>query len=122
MPLYQIHCEVCGDQDQIWRKVASRDENLPTCLCGGPYTRRISAPYIAPDIQPYISPGSGRVINSRAQQEYDLKATNSIINEPGLKADIARNKEYASEKAFAPLETAVDNTVRNLVNAGKLEA
>ena len=84
--------------------------------------RVISAPYIAPDITPYVSPGSGKVINSRTQQEYDLKATNSIINEPGLDKDIARNKEYQAEKSFAPIANGVDNIVRQLVNERKLDS
>lgn len=123
MPLYQTLCKHCKAQSQIWRKVDDRDKT-PSCdTCGSASVSRIiSAPYIAPDIQPYVSPGSGRVINSRRQQDYDLRATNSIINEPGLKNDIARRKTEVAEATFAPISSAVDNTVRNLVNAGKLEA
>lgn len=121
MPLYQLRCKTCDARSQIWRKVDARN-NIPACDCGSECERIISAPYIAPEIQPYVSPGSGKVINSRAQQDYDLRATNSIINEPGLKADIERRKTEVDAATFAPIATAVDNTVRNLVNAGKLEA
>lgn len=82
--------------------------------------RCISAPYITPEIQPYVSPGSGRVISSRAQQEYDLKATNSIINEPGLKRDIERRHAEVKEETFKPIADGIDATVRNLVNTGQI--
>lgn len=44
------------------------------------------------------------------------------MNEPGLKKDIARNKVYQEEKTYAPVAAAVDETVRQLVNAGKIES
>lgn len=84
--------------------------------------RVISAPYIAADITPYVSPATGKVINSRAQMRYDLESSGNIMNEPGLKQDIARHKLDVEEKTFAPVAAGIDQAVTQLVNAGKLEA
>jgi hypothetical protein len=85
-------------------------------------SRIISAPYLAPDIQPYISPGTGRVVNSRSQMAADLQRSGCIMHEPGLEKDIARWKVQHREKAFAPVASAVDETVKALVNTGKIES
>lgn len=74
------------------------------------------------DIQPYVSPGTGRLIQSRAQQTEDLRVSNSFIKEPGVEKDIARNKQYVAEKSFEPIAKGVDAAVRNLVNAGQIES
>ncbi len=123
MPLYEIQCDACLARSQIWRKVAQRDE-IPFCdACGTSIPKRvISAPYISPDITPYVSPGSGKVISSRAQMEYDLKSTGHIINEPGLRKDIERRKTEVATESFKPIADGIDSTVRNLVNAGQLNA
>ncbi len=84
--------------------------------------RQISAPMLAGvNFDPYISPGSGKLISSPSARQEDLKATGCFLYEKGVDKDVARNKIRAEEKAFAPISAAVDNTVRELVNAGKLE-
>lgn len=74
------------------------------------------------DLEPFISPSTGKVINSRVALRNDLEMSGHILNEPGLKQDIARNKEYQADKTYAPVAAAVDETVRQLVNAGKIES
>jgi putative FmdB family regulatory protein len=118
MPLYQTRCQDCDRTDAIWRRVADRDKLTPCVKCHGSLIREISAPYIAPDIQPYVSPATGKVVNSRTQQQNDLKASGHILNEPGLKNDIARRREERKEETFKPIEAAVDASVNNLVNRG----
>lgn len=121
MPLYLTACKTCEAEYTIYRKVDERN-NLDDCSCGGKTERRVTAPFVAFDITPYVSPATGKVINSRVQMRYDLEASGSIMNEPGLKKDIARRKTDIEEQTFAPVAAAVDATVTQLVNAGKLEA
>src|SRR4051812_27230138 len=103
MPLYQTKCEDCDWQTPVWRRVADRN-SLPACeKCNGTLMRIISAPFIAPDIPPYISPATGKIINSRPQMEDDLSRSGHIMREPGIEKDIARNKEYQRERSFAPI-------------------
>src|SRR6478752_9009713 len=122
MPVYSIECKVCGYSDTIWRKIPDRD-TLPECsACCGPMARRIVAPAIQTDITPYISPATGRVISSKSAQADELKRTGHIINEPGLDKDIARNKIEREHADFAPIASAIDNTVSQLVSTGKLQS
>lgn len=100
----------------------SEYDNLPTCDCGGTFARMLCAPAVHTDITPYQSPGTGEWINSRSAQREDLLKSGSFINEPGVKQDIARRKVEVAEKAFAPVADSIDSTVRELVNAGKLES
>lgn len=123
MPLYEVKCYECAYRENIYRTVAKRDEHLPYCPThGATMARVISAPFIAPDFESYVSPGSGRVINDRRQMDQDLKESNCIIKEPGLEKDIARNKIAQSEKSFAPVAAGIDQTVRDLVNSSQIES
>ena len=100
----------------------SEYDNLPKCGCGGPMERVLCAPAIQAGFISYVSPGTGKLIESRNQQREDLKASNSIINEPGLKTDIARYREETAEKAFSPIAAGVDAAVTALVNSGQIES
>jgi len=121
MPIYRIRCEICTETREIFRRMSEYD-NLPTCDCGGTFARMLCAPAVHTDITPYQSPGTGEWINSRSAQREDLLKSGSFINEPGVKQDIARRKVEVAEKAFAPVADSIDSTVRELVNAGKLES
>jgi hypothetical protein len=74
------------------------------------------------EFEPYVSPGTGRIISSRAQRADDLRRAGAFLYEPGVKEDIARNKVASEEKAFASVAAAIDDQVRSLVNSGKIES
>lgn len=118
--MYLVKCGVCSALSDIFLKMSDYD-NLPICACGGFTTRAICAPAIQASFTEYISPGTGKLIQSRNQQREDFKVSNSIMNEPGVAADIARNKLEAAEKAFAPIASGIDDTIRHLSTAGQLE-
>lgn len=120
MPLYDVKCGDCGRMDTIFRTVERR-ECLPDCHCGGAVFRVLSAPMLAPTFEPYISPVSEKLITSRDAQRDDLRRHGKILYEPGMKDDIARNREREKEKDFAPIEATVDEIVRSAVSSGKLE-
>ncbi len=120
MPIYRVECPECGDRQEIFRKMSEYD-NLPS-HCGAVTKRLICAPAVHTDISPYVSPASGKVINSRSAQAEDLKRTNSILNEPGLKQDISRWKSYNEEKAFAPVAAGVEEAVKKLVATNQIES
>lgn len=72
-------------------------------------------------IEPFISPGTGKLVDSKTFYKEDLKRSGAIPWEPGIKEEIARNKLYEQEKAFAPIAAKVDEYVASAVVAGKLE-
>lgn len=120
MPMYLVECRICQERSDIFRKMSEYDD-LPA-HCGERMLRVICAPAIHADLPPYISPASGKLINSRSAQAEDLKRTNSILNEPGLKSDIARWKVETEEKAFAPVAAGVDEAVKRLVATNQIES
>jgi putative FmdB family regulatory protein len=120
MPLYDYLCE-CSRRETKFQKIAELDSPV-ACACGKPMQRQLSAPMLAGvNFTPFISPGSGKLIDSPAARDNDLRATRSFLYEKGVEKDIARNRARTEEKAFAPIAAAVDNTVRELMNCGKLE-
>ena len=78
MPIYALQCPSCGHTEDIFRTVARMDEDLPIC-CGETMQRRICAPMVIADIQPYqamavdVATGKPPVITSRSQHRDFLK-------------------------------------------------
>jgi hypothetical protein len=120
MPIYSLLCPSCGDKNIMHRKVYERDFT-PLCQCGERYERVLDIPAIVPEIPSYISPGTGKLIESRAQRREDLKESRAYEWEPGMERDVARNRVYEQEKAFKPVADAVDQIVTEMNVAGKLE-
>ena len=71
MPLYEIQCNKCGKQDEVFRKIADYD-NLPDC-CGQPMVRMLSAPDVIADNTCYKSMQTGQMITSRTQHKNHLR-------------------------------------------------
>lgn len=99
MPIYATRCSHCGARQDVYRSVEARNE-LPTC-CGVMVERVLSAPYVAPDIQPYRSMVTGEIINSRSQHRAHLKQHGKVeignermeVKRPeptGIKDDLAK--------------------------------
>lgn len=121
MPQYDVECEVCKLRAVIFRKVEERND-LPLCGCGGKVQRLISKPYLGGvNFTAFISPATGEVVDSPTKWREDLRKSGSIPYEPGLKQDIARNREYAKEKAFEPVARAVDDILRAKLAVDPLE-
>jgi hypothetical protein len=118
MPYYEFHCDACQSEETHYRKIVERD--VLVLHCDKPMRRIISAPALRPEIQPYISPASGKLISSREQRKEDLAREGCIANEPGLKEHIVKQAQYAKEKAFVPLEKSIDQTVSDLYASGHI--
>lgn len=71
MPIYAVKCTKCDHKEDIFRSVAQYND-LPD-HCGERMQRVITAPYVAPDIQPYKSTITGEPITSRSQHRAHLK-------------------------------------------------
>ena len=105
----------------IYRTIDRRNE-VPRCSCGGGAYRILDLPMVSVDIPAYVSPSTGKLINSRQQRKEDLLKSNAYAWEPGIEKDIARKKEQEITESFKPISDAVDNTVRDMVACGKLES
>jgi hypothetical protein len=95
-----------------FRKIDQRD--IPEYHCSEAMTRIISAPAVQVDIPAYISPASGKWINSRAQRREDLRREGCIENEPGLKEHIAACAASEREKSFQVIDKHIDQTVSEM--------
>lgn len=52
MPLYEVQCGICGKRQDIYRKIAEREKDLPVC-CGASTRNILSPSMVTADIQPY---------------------------------------------------------------------
>jgi putative FmdB family regulatory protein len=52
MPIYEVQCVECGAVEEIFRKIADREKNLPECH-GKRMKNILSATMVNEDIKPY---------------------------------------------------------------------
>ena len=108
MPIYEYECEKGHSFDRLLKL---DDYKQPqTCDCGAKSRKIITPTMLNCDIAPwdsYISPASGKLITSYKERERDMKATNCVDYDPGMK-DVQKNKIASDEKA---IEDKVDRTV-----------
>ena len=95
MPIYAVHCNQCGKDDDIYRTVAKYDD-LPEC-CGQRMERIICAPQVIADIDPYISQIDGSLITSRSKHREHLQAHGCV--EVGNEKMEPRKTSWIEEKA-----------------------
>jgi len=72
--------------------------------------------YIIPDITPYVSPVTGKLISSRRQRQYDLESTNSRPYEGRAQEvkEAQRREAYRLEKQDRTLTEAVHRSFAQL--------
>jgi len=56
MPLYDFRCDEHGEFEDVWAKA---DESVQCGECSRYMTRLISAPYVSPDLEPYLEHNIG---------------------------------------------------------------
>lgn len=88
MPIYEVKCAICGDIQDIVRKVDERESHLPEC-CGKKMHNILSATRGNVDITPYRAvaidkrTGERPLITSRHQHREFLKR-NDYVEMPDL--------------------------------------
>lgn len=115
MPIYEAHCDKCGKYQDYYQTVAEC-HNTPEC-CGAKTQKVIlSAPMGIVDIPAYVSPVSGKLINSRKQRVEDLKESGSRpwegLEQEQKEAD--RQKAYREAEADKKLTKAVETAYAQL--------
>ena len=105
MPLYAYRC-LAGHEFDRFLKLKDYDQTQ-TCECGQTATKRIMPTAVQVDIPAYISPGTGKLVSSRAQRREDLKASGCVEYEPSM-------REY-QEKRLAAEDAALDKKVEEHV-------
>lgn len=110
MPLYEWRCDTCGHEETTVQSIKQYDEDREIPVCHGAMVRKISAPYVQPDIQPYravaVDKKTGKmpVINSRREHREYLKRNgyveigNDIPKEPPkreVRGDFVTKQEVA---------------------------
>jgi hypothetical protein len=109
VPLYSFLCR----QGHTFERHLSLAEYevMQLCECGSVGARQICAPMIAPDLQEYVSPVTGRPVRGRRERMEDLKRSNSRPYEVGEREAFLRRKEAADRE----LERSVERTVGEFV-------
>lgn len=116
MPFYDFQCPVCSTKEAHYAKIADRDQ--PILHCATPMQRLITAPMVQVDIPAYISPASGKWIDSRSARREDLKREGCIAYEPGIKEHIAAVSAAEKEKVAQVFDATVDRTVSEMHASG----
>lgn len=121
MPLYDYTCATCAKKFQGYSTIATRDDPRD-CPQGHPLERvQVYKVFANPDIQEYLSPVTGKPIVSRAQRKEDLKRSNSVEWEPGMKESFAKTREQDEKKTLEHFETLVEKTAAHLDLCGKFD-
>ena len=115
MPVYESICHEC---EKVHEYYQTADKYRETPFCCGIQTEKVilTAPYGQVDIPAYVSPVSGKWINSRRERVEDLKRTNSRPWE-GMEQEqkeAARRAKYEEEKQDKKLEAAIEQTIKAL--------
>lgn len=92
MPLYQVKCERCAREEDIYRSFADY-QATPEC-CGASMQRVFCPPMVATDIQPYRSMATGEIINSRSEHREHLKRHGLI--------EVGNETKYLEPKPITP--------------------
>jgi len=115
MPLYDAMCQTCGKVLEYYQSAANCHDT-PMC-CGQKSQKAIlTAPFGIVDIPAYVSPTSGKWINSRRERNEDMKASDARPWE-GLEAEkkeAARQKAYLEQKEDAALTKAAETAFAQL--------
>jgi hypothetical protein len=90
----------------------------PEC-CGDVAVRhmeRMDAPYLvgAKAFEQFVSPATGRVIRTQAQYREDLKESNCVPYEPGIRQDQDRKQANAEKETDALVDKIVRDTAREV--------
>lgn len=93
MPIYATKCRVCHAEKDVYLPL-KRFYELPIC-CGQEVDRKITAPMVMNDIQPYRSMIDGSMIESRSKHKEHLRRHGCI--------EIGNETKHLKAK---PLETA----------------
>lgn len=99
MPVYEARCNICNSVQDYYRPVADC-MNTPEC-CGQKTQKVILTPSMGiVDIPAYVSPVSGKMINSRSERREDLKRSNCREWE-GMDQEVkvAQERKRIEEKA-----------------------
>lgn len=103
MPIYAMTCHTCHSEQDIFRSIAKMNEDLPEC-CGNVMQRKIVAPMVSDDIQPYKSMCDGTWITSRSQHRAHLKQHKVI--------EVGNEKIQQPKKQIAPPPGLKDTLIR----------
>lgn len=108
----------------MFRKVAERN-NYVRCVCGSIPERILEAPTVHAEVSlfiPFKSPKTGKIISTREAHRADLRSTNSIPWEPGIKDQIKKKADSLQAAREAKIDATVDSLVREAVFKGDLDS
>lgn len=108
MPIYVYQCKE-GHKFDVFKPLRDIDEPV-FCECGSEAKRKIVPTMINCDIQPwdhYVSPASGKLITSYKERREDMKRSNCVDYDPGMRTDYDKSVKDSDRK----LEKSIDQTV-----------
>lgn len=110
MPIYRHECDNGHTFDLLLR--FSELDEFQACECGRPASRVICAPqiFVQQDIH-YTSPIDGREITSKHARIDDLRRSNCIEYDPGMKQDAERRRIDGENQLDAKVDQTMDRAI-----------
>lgn len=105
MPAYDVICDRCGNEQEIYRRIKDY-ENRPFC-CGEKMRIKLHAAYVPQEFQPYKSMITGEMITDRAQHKRHLKqhkcieVGNEKIEPPKKSYEYSKKEQYELRRDIA---------------------
>lgn len=109
MPMYDFKC-LCGREESLFMKIAETVAQTP-CVCGDFLRKQVSAPFVRPDIQAYVSPTTGKVVSSRAQRVEDMKRSGSIEYDPDRSKELRQRAAQRDIDLDKSIDQGLDRTL-----------
>lgn len=88
----------------VYRDGRMVDKATGEPMNSGPLEGPFPCPQVQPDIEPFVSPASGKVVGGRRQKRDDLKATGCIdANDFNVCGGKMRNERFAKKRGLEHL-------------------
>ena len=108
MPIYDYRCPNGHEFDAV--APMSESGQPRTCRCGAVAGRIIKPVRVFGDIEPYISPASGKLITSKAERREDFRRTGTREYELGEREQMLARKKDLEAEVDAQIDDAVMRT------------
>lgn len=98
MPLYDFHCNGCGEDREVFKMIADRHEPIPCPKCNNTMEKvfRPTPRYMV--FQPYFDEGLGEFITGRDHRRRVMKTLGMDFKDHMSKGDQSARKDWAADR------------------------
>lgn len=113
MPMYAYQCPSCSKRFDAFKTIANYRE-AEACTCGAIAEKRIVAPTILGDFQPYDCPITGRTISGRQEHKENLARHGCRVKEAGETEQYQRRVKQDEASFERSVDATMDQAIAEL--------